>query len=175
MYSAWLEIPRLLRISLMLAMGLAAVILEAAPLGLAAEARPSPDLVFCVVAYWSVRRPEAAAMLAVFALGLIRDLLTDTPVGIGALSLVVASEYLKALSLALARRRFIAEWVVVALFLAFVLLGQWLLVLLMLAHPPYLSDLWSQWVISVALYPALALVWRWLFQIGWRKIELTAP
>jgi len=167
--AGWFDPSRLVGATLMLAMGLAAVFLEAAPLGLAAEARPSPDLVFLVVAYWSVRRPEAAFLIAVFALGLVRDLLTDTPAGIGVLALVATTEALKALSPALARRRFVAEWVVVALLLGLVLALQWLTVLLLLAHPPYLSDLGQQWLVGVALYPPLALVLRWLFRIGWRR------
>jgi rod shape-determining protein MreD len=166
-----IDLARLFGTALMLAMGIAALFLEAAPLGLAADARPSPDLVFLVVAYWSLRRPEAAGLLAVFALGLARDLLTDTPPGLGALSLVLASEYLKAMGPVLARWRFVAEWFIVVMALALALALQWLTVLLLLAHPPYLSDLGLQWLASVALYPVLALVLRWLFRIGWRKPE----
>lgn len=169
--SGWIDLSRLFGIALMLAMGLAALFLEAAPMGLAADARPSPDLVFLVVAYWSVRRPEAAVLLAVFALGVTRDLLTDTPAGIGALSLVLAAEYLKAMAPVLARWRFIGEWVIVGMTLALTLALQWLTVLLLLAHPPYLSDLGLQWLASVALYPLLALVLRWLFRIGSQKPE----
>jgi rod shape-determining protein MreD len=166
-----IDLARLFGTALMLAMGIAALFLEAAPLGLAADAWPSPDLVFLVVAYWSLRRPEAAGLLAVFALGLARDLLTDTPPGLGALSLVLASEYLKAMGPVLARWRFVAEWFIVVMALALALALQWLTVLLLLAHPPYLSDLGLQWLASVALYPVLALVLRWLFRIGWRKPE----
>jgi len=167
----WLDIPRLMNIALMLAMGMAVLFLEAAPMGLAADARPSPDLVFLVVAYWSLRRPDVAVLIAVFALGLARDLLTDTPAGIGALSLVLAAEYLKMMAPLLARWRFVAEWFVVAMALLLTLALQWLSVLLLLAHPPYLSDLGWQWLASMALYPVLALVLRWLFRIGWRKPE----
>lgn len=168
---AWAHLMRLLGMALLALMGLVAVYLEAAPLGLAADARPSPDLLFLVVAYWSVRRPGTAALPVVFGLGLMRDLLTDTPVGLGALSLVLAAEYLKAIGPALARWRFVAEWLIVGLTMAAMLLLQWLGVLLLLAHPPYLSDLGLQCLLSLALYPALALVLRWLFGISRRKPE----
>ena len=58
---------------------------------------------------------------------------------------------------------------------ALVLLTQWLTVLVLLAHPPYLIDLGYQWLATMALYPMLALVFRWLFRIGWRKIPVTRP
>jgi len=160
---------RLFFIALMLTLGLLAIGLEAAPLGLSANAWPSPDILFCVVAYWSIRRPEAAVLPAVVALGLVRDLITDIPPGAGLLTLVLASEFLKAVGPGLARRNFATEWALLAMVLAFVMLGQWLVVLLLLAHPPYLYDLGLQWLATLALYPALALVFRWLFRVGWRK------
>lgn len=165
----WFAPSRLIRIALMLALGLAAIFVEAAPLGLAADAYPSPDILFCVVAYWSVRRPEAAVLVAVFALGLARDLMTDAPVGAGVLTLVFASEFLKALGPGLSRRSFATEWLLLATVLVLVLMAQWLIVLVLLAHPPYLTDLAYQWLATMALYPALAVVLRWLFRIGWRK------
>jgi len=167
----WFSPPRLIRIALLLVLGLVAVFVEAAPLGLSADAYPSPDILFCVVAYWSIRRPEAAALIAVFALGLARDLMTDAPVGAGVLTLVFASEFLKALGHGLARRSFATEWLLLATVLALVIMAQWLIVLILLAHPPYLTDLAYQWLATMALYPVLAVVFRWLFRIGWRKGE----
>jgi len=167
----WFSPARLIRIALLLALGLAAIFVEAAPLGLSPDAIPSPDILFCVVAYWSTRRPESAALLAVFALGLARDLMTDAPVGAGVLTLVFAAEFLKALGPGLSRRSFATEWLLLAAVLALVIMAQWLIVLLLLAHPPYLTDLAYQWLATLALYPLLALVFRWLFRIGWRKGE----
>jgi rod shape-determining protein MreD len=167
----WFSPSRLIRTALFLALGLVAIFVEAAPLGLSADAYPSPDILFCVVAYWSTRRPEAAALIAVFALGLTRDLMTDAPVGAGVLTLVFASEFLKALGHGLSRRSFATEWLLLATVLALVIMAQWLIVLILLAHPPYLTDLGYQWLATMALYTVLALVFRWLFRIGWRKGE----
>jgi rod shape-determining protein MreD len=165
----WFSPPRLIRLVLLLALGLVAIFVEAAPLGLSADAYPSPDILFCVVAYWSIRRPGSTALIAVFALGLARDLMTDAPVGAGVLTLVFASEFLKALGHGLARRSFATEWLLLATVFALVIMAQWLIVLILLAHPPYLTDLAYQWLATMALYPALALVFRWLFRIGWPK------
>ena len=167
----WFAPTRLIQVALLLALGLVAIFTEAAPVGLAANAYPSPDILFIVVAYWSTRRPEAAALIAVFALGLTRDLLTDVPVGAGVLTLVFASEFLKAVSRGLARRSFATEWLLLAWLLALVLLAQWLIVFVLLARPPYLVDLGYQWLATMALYPVLAVVFRGVFRIGWRKPE----
>jgi rod shape-determining protein MreD len=169
----WFSPSRLIRTAMMLALGLIAIFIEAAPLGLSADAYPSPDILFCVVAYWSTRRPGATSLLAVFAIGLARDLLTDAPVGAGVLTLVIASEFLKTLGPGLSRRNIVTEWLLLATVLALVLLAQWLVVLILLAHPPYLIDLAHQWLATMALYPALALVFRWLFRVGWPKLPTT--
>ena len=165
----WFAPRRLIAITMFVALGLAGVFVEAAPLGLAADAYPSPDLLFCVVAYWSIRRPEVAVLLAVFALGLARDLLTDTPAGAGVLTLVLAAEFLKALSNGLARRSFATEFLLVAMVAGIVIMAQWLIVLILLAHPPYLLDLAHQWLGTMAVYPLVVLVFRWLFRIRRRK------
>ncbi len=164
----WFSPARLIRIALLLVLGLAAIFVEAAPLGLSPDAYPSPDILFCVVAYWSIRRPGSTALIAVFALGLARDLMTDAPVGAGVLTLVFAAEFLKVLSQGLSRRSFATEWLLLAAVLALVIMAQWLVVLILLVHPPYLTDLAYQWLATMALYPVLALVFRWLFRIGWR-------
>lgn len=164
----WFSPSRLSRTALMLALGMIAIFIEAAPLGLSADAFPSPDILFCVVAYWSMRQPGAASLLAIFALGLVRDLLTDAPVGAGVLILVIASEFLKTLGPGLSRRNFATEWLLLASVLALVLIAQWLVVLILLAHPPYLIDLAHQWLATMTVYPPLALVFRWLFGVGWR-------
>jgi rod shape-determining protein MreD len=168
----WYAPSRMVRTALLMLLGLIAIFIEAAPLGLSADAPPSPDILFCVVAYWSTRRPRSTALPAIFALGLIRDLLTDAPVGAGLLTLVLASEFLKSLSPGLSRRNFATEWLLLAAVLAITLLAQWMVVLILLAHPPYLIDLANQWLTTMALYPVLALIFRWLFRIGWRKIPV---
>lgn len=165
----WFAPQRLILICLFMVVGLLAVFVEAAPLGLSADAYPSPDLLFCAVAFWSTRRPEVAALLAIFALGVMRDLVTDAPVGAGVLSLVLASEFLKAVSNGLARRGFATEYLLVSMVAGFVILAQWLIVLVLLAHPPYLIDLFYQWLATVAAYPLVVLVFRWMFRIRWRK------
>jgi len=160
---------RLILIALFMIIGLAAIFIEAAPLGLSADAYPSPDLLFCAVAFWSTRRPDVAALLAVFALGVARDLMTDAPVGAGVLTLVLASEFLKAVSNGLARRSLLTEYLLIAMVAGLVVLAQWLIVLVLLAHPPYLIDLFYQWLATVAVYPLVVLVFRWMFRIRWRK------
>jgi rod shape-determining protein MreD len=163
-----LDGARLWRIALMLALGVLAVYIEAAPLGVGPAAPPSPDLLLCVIVYWAAHRPGSTPLLAVFALGLMRDLLTDAPAGAGALALVLAAEAVKEMRGRLARGSFLVEW----LALAGAALGtsalMWLLVLVTFAEPPDLLALVHQSLYTVMVYPPLAFAFRYGLRVSRR-------
>ena len=148
-----LEPSRLMRMGLLTVIGLLAIILEMTPLGISSSARPSPDLLLCVVAYWSIRRPGSAPAVLIFALGLTRDMLTDVPIGAGVLSLLLITEVFKIRRRSFARASFAMEWSAVALAALASAALHWFLVLLTLAQPPYLIDLLHQSVYTMMAYP----------------------
>lgn len=166
MPSAQTDKPDLALSSLLALLGTFAVLIEAAPLGFTPGARPSPDLLFCIVAYWAVRRPAATPLLLVLALGLLRDFLTDVPVGAGALSLAIAAEVLRALSDRIIRHSVVVEWVAYALVAAAMLLAQWAMVLVTLMQPPYLTEILTQWLFTALFIPMVALTLRWILRVG---------
>ncbi len=165
------EPARLMRVMLMMVLGLLAIFIEAAPLGFSPTARPSPDLLLGVVAFWSIRRPGSTPILAVFTLGLLRDLLTDVPVGAGALSLVLVSEVLRMRRRRLELAPFLIEWFWVSAAALLSTALVFVLVVLMLVQPPYLMDLLHQVIFTAMAYPPLVLVFRWVLRIGWRRPE----
>lgn len=168
----YLSLARIARIALLMLLGLLAIYAESAPLGLSATARPSPDLLLCLVAYWALRRPGSTPIMAVFALGLARDLLTDVPVGAGALTLVITAELFKAWRLPISRTVFPLEWGLVACAALGSALLQWVLVVVTLAQPPYLMALIHQSLYTAAVYPVVVLFLRWGLRITWRKREV---
>jgi len=166
-----LEPARLTRMVLVVLFGVLAIYVEAAPLGVGPDAPPSPDLLLCVVVFWSVRRPEAIPIPLVFALALMRDLLTDMPVGAGTLALVLISEVFKLRRRQLARAMFLREWVELAAASITGAMLVWVLVVLTLAQPPYLGDLLDQSLYTTMIYPVLVAVFRWGLRIGWSRVE----
>lgn len=167
--AALIDIGRIVRIGLMACLGLIAIYVEAAPLGIGPSAPPSPDLLLCVVVYWTARRPGSTPLLLVFALGLVRDLLTDVPTGAGALGLVVAAEAIRHVRTRLARSSFFLEWLALAAasFGAAALL--WVLVALTLTQPPQAAALFHQSLYTVMVYPLIVAAFRWGLRISWRK------
>lgn len=108
------------------------------------------------VVYWSVARPGAMSPPAVFALGLLLDLLTLAPLGSGVLTLLVVHGIAVALRWRLARQGFLANWLVFGL----LALGAgglfWLLTALLLFTLPPLGPALHQAALAIGLYPPFA-------------------
>lgn len=122
------------------------------PVDHAADRVANPDLLFCLLAAWTLRRPAAVPLPLVVVLGLAADLLLGRPPGPGALGLVLATEYLRS------RRPsgFARELVRAGLLFAAMLLGTALLLTVTLAPAPPLEPLARHWFATVLAYPAIA-------------------
>jgi rod shape-determining protein MreD len=167
--AAFIDLARLARIAAMLVLGMLAIYVEAAPLGTGPDAPPSPDLLLCVVFYWTVRRPGSTPMPAVFALGVVRDMLTDVPAGAGALALVLACEAVRQVRHRLARASFTLEWLALSAAALATASFIWLLTALTLTQPPYVIALFHQSLYTIMAYPLVVIAFRWGLRISWRK------
>ncbi|MEM8791161.1 MAG: hypothetical protein AAGE80_06060 [Pseudomonadota bacterium] len=162
-----LTLPLILRMLGFTLLGFVAISMEIAPLGLTANAMPSPDILFCLTAYCALRRPEAVPMLLVFALGLSRDLLTDAPPGAGALTLVLAAVFLMEARGWFIHRPFWMEWLCVTIIFAATLAVQWLLLAATFARPAVAQDLAWLLIITAGSYVFVALLLRVFLQVGY--------
>lgn len=149
------------RMALLVLLGFLAILIEAAPLGIAPRSLPSPDLLALTVAIIAVRRPDAIALPVVFALGLTRDLVTDLPIGAGTLSLVLSAEAMRLMGVNLLRGSLAREAAVTAAVLFGMLALQYLLTLMLFVQPPYVMSVVRQWVISMTFWPLVLIVVRW--------------
>lgn len=95
-------------------LGLVAIYLALVPFG-APDAPPMPDVTFCIVAAWVIRRPAAAPFWMVLGLGLLADVMLSRPMGLGALALLVVSERLRAHARVFHGTAFPIEWLAVTL------------------------------------------------------------
>lgn len=137
---------------LVAALGIVVIHVPLVPLGHAANRVANPDLLFCLLAAWTVRRPAAVPLPLVLALGLAADLLLGRPPGPGALGLVLATEYLRTRRIA----GFATEFFRAAALFAALLSGTALLLLLTLAPSPGLEPLARHWLATILAYPVIA-------------------
>jgi rod shape-determining protein MreD len=83
------------------------MVLASAPAGLPAA---GPAIAFAAVFFWSVFRPAILPPPAVFALGLLQDLLGFAPLGTGVLTLLLVHGFALRVRGFLARRSFLWVW-----------------------------------------------------------------
>lgn len=84
----WLRLDGRLRCVTPFAVTLALAVMPSLPLGLPAQVPGAPWFTLMAVFYWTIYRPDLMPAPAVFAAGLVQDLVTGAPVGMTALILL---------------------------------------------------------------------------------------
>jgi rod shape-determining protein MreD len=142
--------PRLV----LLGLALAAIHVPMVPISHVAERAGTPDLLFCLLAAWSVRRPMMVPLVLVATLGLLADVLLARPLGLGALGLVLGVEAVRS------RRPggLVGEWVTAVAVFALVLTGMALVLVLTLASAPSAGSLLDHWFATAVAYPFVVLI-----------------
>lgn len=135
------------------------VLMGMVPLPIPAYAPVAPSFGLMAVYYWTIHRPDLLRPSAVFAIGLLQDLLSGTPLGLSALVLV--SVHWTVLH---QRRLFLASTFVLMWFgFALVVLGsgflQWLVHSAFHATLLRIDTMLGQAVLTLALFPMFA----WIF------------
>ena len=103
------------------------LLLLAAPLGLDAQAALQGAVALACVFFWSLYRPASMPPLAVFLLGVLADLLSDAPLGVAVLTLLLMHGIAMRSRRHLARQGFLTVWLVFATLALTAGLLQWLL------------------------------------------------
>ena len=129
------------------------LVLAAAPVG-------APGLVAAAslpgVFFWTVFRPAAMPAPAVFGLGLLQDLLSFAPLGVGVLSLLLVHALALRWRDWLVKRSFLAVWLVFCIFAGGVAALGWVLQAALGWQVPPTPPGLHQAGLAVGIYPALA-------------------
>lgn len=134
------------------------VLLLSAPLDLPAQAELQPATALACVFFWSLHRPESMPPLAVFAIGLLCDLMGLAPVGSTVVTLLLVH------GLVLRMRRSLVRLDLAVVWLAFVCTAagaaalQWALTCLLTWHLLNPQPAVFEAVVAAGLYPALAML-----------------
>lgn len=167
-----LRLSRLAGRAALAALAGAALAAELAPVGAAAGPAAAPDFLFCLVAALAARRPQLAPPPLVFVLGLLRDLLSGGPIGLGALALMLSVEALRAREPAIRRRGAALEWPLAAALCGLALGGQAAALWATAAPAPDLEALAARYGLTLMAYPPVALALAWpLGRLATREAE----
>ena len=157
--SAKVGLPWALEILLLPAIGVVATVAMTMPLD-PGRLTP-PDLVYCLMIAWAVRRPARVPIWAAPALGLLGDVLLMRPIGLGALGLMLATEAVRRRAAGLQAAPFLLEWLAAAMGYAALVFGMRLVLAVTFADAPSLARLGVAVAATAVAYPlvVLGLVW----------------
>lgn len=153
---------------------LLAVLVDLMPLPDAAPGSPAPNATLCVVAFWTLVRPELLTPLATFAVGLVLDAAGGLPLGLTPLALLLARAGLLAGRRFLAAQPFAVLWGCFALAALAVELARWLVASLWWRHLFALEPLLFQIGLTVATYPLVSALLTRLHQHVVQKAHAAA-
>jgi rod shape-determining protein MreD len=134
------------------------MLLAETPFGFANQATLLPAITLACVYFWSLVRPAAMPPPVVFMIGLLLDLLGYLPLGVGVLTLLVVHGLVVRWRQVLTRQSFPTVWLVFAGFSAGAAALSWTLTALLSFRPLSVGPALFQAVLTVALYPALAVL-----------------
>lgn len=133
------------------------LLLTSAPLRLPGQPELQEALVLGMVFFWSLHRPDSLPPLAVFALGLLADLLGFGPVGVQVLVLLIAHGLAMSWRYGLVRSGFVGICMAFLAVAAGAAALQWVLTSLLVWHLLPAAPALFQATLTAGLYPLLAL------------------
>jgi rod shape-determining protein MreD len=157
--TVWQRLDSFARSATPLLLCLLVVLVGRLPYGLPEAAMVFPALSMIAVYYWSVHRPDLRTPPAVFAVGLLNDLIAGTPLGVGTLALLLVTGIV-----AVQRRLFVSlSFFVTWLGFAVVALAAhgaiWLLTCFAEGRLSDPQPAFFQYLTTIAVYPLMG----WLF------------
>ncbi|WGI23358.1 hypothetical protein [Amylibacter sp. IMCC11727] len=135
------------------------------PFDLSAGSLPVPDIFYCITMALIVRRPEYVPIWSIFAVFFMRDILTQAPLGLATLLIVMGSEVVRGNIQAFREYIFGLEWLWMATIFVAVTLVQHVLLLLTLSSAPRLVEQVLLILFTVIAYPVTVGVMKYAMGI----------
>lgn len=157
--TVWQRLDQGLRNLVPFALTLAMVLLSAVPWRVSGAGAITPWLALMAVHYWSIYRPDRLPYIAVFAVGLLQDAVSGTPLGLSAMVLVLIRALVFTQRRLFRGKPFVVVWAVFAAVAMLAAVGTWLLMQLYVWQPLSPWPVLFQWGATVAAYPVLT----WVF------------
>jgi len=128
------------------------------PLGFFSLNGIRPVLALGCVYFWLQHRPDVFNLWSVFAVGLIDDILSSSPLGVNIFEMLMMYVLVNATTKFFNAKPFVVLWYGFVLLSFVVILTKWLLVSVYYSQFLPLSMLFFSYVITIATYPLLSLI-----------------
>jgi rod shape-determining protein MreD len=157
-------LPSAAETPVLIGLGVVSVLAVTIPLG-PGGALVAPDLLYCLLVAWVIRRPARVPLWAVVALGLFADVMLSRPLGLGALALMLVVEGFRRRALLFHGAPFVIEWVAAVVGFAALLLGMHVALELVLVAPPGLVPSARYLLVTGIAYPLVVLGLTWCLRV----------
>lgn len=131
----------------------------------AASGWPGADLGLCLLFAWVLRRPDQIPALLIVLLVLVEDLLLMRPPGLWALFVLLGTEAARMREARWRDQPFVVEWLRVGVLTGGMMLGFRVVQFLFLLPVPALWQVTLQFIATMAVYPIVILLARWLLRL----------
>lgn len=128
-------------------------------------ALPGPDILVALTCAWVLRRPSYVPAVFLVVLFLFVDLMSQMPPGLGALTILVGTEFLRARFWLLRELPFPAEWAFVAATIVAMAALEHVLLAFLIADRPPLGLQLVRGLFTAAIYPLVVVVTAHVFGI----------
>lgn len=164
--SSWYRLDYVARRATPFLITVALVIVTQVPLRLPGIAPVTLALGLIAVYYWALHQPDMLPAAAVFAIGLLQDMLAGTPIGLGAFSLLVAYGIVVSQRRFFHGKSFLVVWWGFAVTAMAVGLLRWLMVSLIKGQMVLFGPTLIEFLLTVTLYP----VFGYVFVVAHRSL-----
>jgi rod shape-determining protein MreD len=155
----WQTLDHTLRRMIPFALSVLLLLLAIVPMVAPGFSRGGPMITLLCVYYWSVHRPDMLGYLAGFSLGLLEDILMQTPLGVSSLVLMLIQLVVLTQYRFFVGKPFLVTWWALALLALGALLLKALAIALLSGYVVAPGQLAASYMLTVLLYPVLA----WVF------------
>ena len=129
----------------------------------------APDVLASLVAAWVFLGVALPPLPVLAVIGLVADVFSSRPIGLGALGLVVAAGLLERMRATSSGTPFLLKWIAFAVLWAGILAAQFLILALFLIDGPRPIDLARYWL-STVLFFHIVLGTLHVVRHGWRGV-----
>jgi rod shape-determining protein MreD len=143
--------------ALYLGLALLVVFLRLLPLSQGGSDWPGPDITLAVTLAWLLRRPEYVPALLIVVVVVLEDLMFQRPLGLWALIVLGATEFLRAREVGLRDLSFLLEWLTVGLLMLAMVLANRVVLGLLMVPQPTLGLALLHYLATLSAYPLVVI------------------
>ncbi len=115
--------------------------------------------------FWALYRPQIMPPLLAFTLGLLADILSGMPIGIGAITLVFLNWLISSQRIFLYAQSFLIIWIIFSVFYTAIIALQWLFYGLISLQWSSISNIIPQLIAGIIAFPFLMSAYHMIHKI----------